>query len=90
MDKYLQSSIHNGIVRKNEDIHFMGVVSIYLASKYEDVYPIHSKIVSEKIAHGAISQKQILDKELEFLDLFQFEMNFTTHYDFYETYTEKI
>lgn len=48
----------------------MGVISIYLASKYEDVYPIHSKIVSDKIAHGALSQKLILDQELEFLELF--------------------
>ena len=70
MDKYLQYSIHNGIIRGNQDIHQMGVISIYLASKYEDVYPIHSKIVSEKIAHGAITQKQILDQELEFLELF--------------------
>ena len=55
MDKYLISSLHNGIVRENTEIHLMGVVSMYLASKYEDVYPLHSKIISEKIAHGAIT-----------------------------------
>ncbi len=33
----------------------MGVTSMYLASKYEDVYPLHSKIISDKIAHGAIT-----------------------------------
>lgn len=90
LDKYLISSIHNGIVRENTEIHLMGVVSMYLASKYEDVYPLHSKIISEKIAHGAITQKQIIDKEREFLMLFQFEMDFTTHFDFHQTYTDKI
>lgn len=90
MDKYLQSSMHNGIVRGNQDIHMMGVISMYLASKYEDIYPIHSKVVAEKIAHGAMTQQQILQKELEFLSLFNFEMNFTTLYDFHETYSDKI
>lgn len=55
MDKYLTSSMHNGIVRDNSEIHLMGVVSMYLASKYEDVFPLHSKIISDKIAHGAIT-----------------------------------
>lgn len=55
MDKYFQSSIHNGIVRGNQDVHLVGIVSMYLASKFEDVYSLHSRIVSEKIAHGAFS-----------------------------------
>lgn len=61
----------------------MGVVSMYLASKYEDVYPLHSKIIAEKIAHGAIAQKQIIEKEREFLQLFNFEVDFITPYDFH-------
>lgn len=36
---------------------------MYLASKYEDIYPLHSKIVYEKIAHRAITAKDILVKE---------------------------
>lgn len=36
---------------------------MYLGSKYEDIYPLHSKIVYEKIAHKAISAKEILAKE---------------------------
>lgn len=90
MDKYLQSSLQNGIVRGNQEIHLMGVVSMYLASKYEDNFPIHSKIVAEKIAHGSLSQEQIKQKELEFLRLFQFQLNFTTLFDFHETYADKI
>ena len=63
---------------------------MYLSSKYEDVLPLHSKVVSEKIAHNAISPKQIIAKELEFLRLFDFQVDFATPYDFWQTYTDKI
>lgn len=63
---------------------------MYLGSKYEDVFPLHSKIVSDKIAHKAIPSKDILKKEAEFLGLFDFEVDFITHYDFYQTYSDKL
>ena len=48
---------HNGKVLENTDVHLIGIIAIYLASKLEDVYPIPSTIMSEKIAHGAISKE---------------------------------
>jgi 23S rRNA maturation-related 3'-5' exoribonuclease YhaM len=63
---------------------------MYLASKYEDIFPLHSKIVSEKIAHKAISPKDILKKESEFLRMFDFQIDFVTHFDFHQTYTDKL
>jgi len=57
-------------VLENSDVHLIGVGSMYLASKYEDIYPLHSKVVSEKISHGAFSQKQILAKQTECLLMF--------------------
>lgn len=63
---------------------------MYLASKYEDILPLHSKIVSEKIAHKAISSKDILKKEADFLRTFDFEMDFITHIDFHQTYSNKL
>jgi hypothetical protein len=56
---------------------------MYLGSKYEDIYPLHSKVVSEKIAHKAISDKDILLKEKVFLDIFEYNIDFVTHWDFY-------
>jgi len=56
---------------------------MYLASKYEDVFPLHSKIVSEKIAHNAITPADIVRKEREMLALFGFQMDFVTHFDFH-------
>ena len=63
---------------------------MYIASKYEDLLPLHSKVVSEKIAHKAVTGKQILQREDEILRLFEFEIEFVTHFDFYQTYTDKI
>mmetsp|Transcript_6506 Transcript_6506/g.8775 ORF Transcript_6506/g.8775 Transcript_6506/m.8775 type:complete len:234 (+) Transcript_6506:1610-2311(+) len=42
-------------VLENSDVHLVGVGAMYLASKYEDIYPLHSKVVSEKISHGAFT-----------------------------------
>ena len=39
----------------NKDVHPVGVISMYIASKFEDTFPLHSKVVSEKIAHGTMS-----------------------------------
>ena len=61
---------------------------MYLSSKYEDIYPLHSKIVSDKIAHRAISSRDILKKEEEFLKTFEFQIDFTTHFDFYQVYDD--
>ena len=81
-DNYLRK-IRGKKVIENGQVHLVGVGAMYLASKYEDIYPLHSKVVSEKISHSAFSQKQILEKEEEFLLLFQFEMDFVTPYDIF-------
>lgn len=88
-DKYLLRAREQGQVLTNKDVHCLGVTAMYLASKYEDIFPLHSKIVSEKIAHKAIPAKDILTKEGAYLNLFNFELDFVTHFDFYETYADK-
>ena len=40
---------------KNSDVHGLGIASMYVASKYEDIYPINSSVASEKISHRALS-----------------------------------
>ena len=72
------------------DLHVLGVTSMFVASKFEDIYPLKMKTVHEKIAHKAISAKEILAKESEFLRLFNFQIDFVTHFDFHQTYTDKI
>lgn len=89
-DKYLIACRRHGMVQQDADVHLLGVSAIYLASKYEDVVPLHSKVVAEKIAHGAVEPKIITAKELEFLRMFEFQMDFATPFDFWQTYTDKV
>jgi len=89
-DKYLVAKQRAGVVLENKDVHKIGVISMYVASKFEDVFPLHSKIVSEKIAHGTITQKEIVAIEQEFLHLFDYQVDFATHFDFHQTFSDKI
>lgn len=55
-------------MREVTDLHIIGVTAMFIASKYEDYYPIKMKIVFEKIAHQKLKIEDI--KQLE-LDLMQ-------------------
>lgn len=77
---FLAVKLFDGFLRKNQgrrviensEVHGTGVTAMYLASKYEDIYPFHSRVVAEKISHNAFSQKIILQREEEYLRLFEF------------------
>jgi Cyclin, N-terminal domain len=56
---------------------------MYLASKYEDVYPFSSYIAYERISHKAVSQKEVLRMEGELLRLFEFSLELVTPFDFH-------
>ena len=53
-DRYLYL-VKGRKILKNSDIHGIGVAAMYLASKYEDVYPFNSHIAYEKISHKAVA-----------------------------------
>ena len=51
-DSYLRST---KVKLVNSNVHLIGVTCMFIASKYEDIYPLTSRCVSEKIAHGGFS-----------------------------------
>ena len=53
-DQYLRK-LQGSKVLENSHVESIGVGAIYFASKYEDIYPLHSKVVSEEISGGVIS-----------------------------------
>jgi hypothetical protein len=57
---------------------------MYLATKYEDVYPFNSQIAYEKISHKAVAQSEILRMESDFLRTFDFGLELVTPFDFHE------
>jgi len=40
---------------KISDLHSIGVTSMFIASKYEDIYPLRMNVIYEKIAHKKIA-----------------------------------
>ena len=53
--------------REVSDLHITGVTAMFIASKYEDIYPLKMKMVHEKIAHKKLSIEQIKSLELDLL-----------------------
>jgi Cyclin, N-terminal domain len=82
-DRYLEA-IKGKKTLKNCDVHGLGIAAMYMASKYEDVYPFNSFIAHERISHKAIPQKDILRMEAEFLRLFEFDLEIVTPFDFHQ------
>lgn len=52
LDRFLKSQES---CQEISDLHLMGVTSMYIASKYEDITPLKIKAVYEKIAHKKLS-----------------------------------
>lgn len=47
---------------------------MFIASKYEDVYPIKLNSLLEKAVYGKFSKEQIKDKEFEVLECLEFDV----------------
>ena len=41
------------------ELHIVGITSMFISSKYEEIYPMRLKIVYEKIAHKKLSIEEI-------------------------------
>jgi hypothetical protein len=49
------------------DLHLAGVTSMFIACKYEEIYPMKLQVVHEKIAHKKLTADQIKRKESDIL-----------------------
>ena len=68
--------------KQNEkDLHLIGLVSMYLASKMEDIIPLHMIHIKKKIGHEKFTEEQIIMMEREILSLFNWDIVFITTYD---------
>lgn len=56
-----------------DDLHLLGVACMFIASKYEDVYPIKLNSLWEKAVYDKLSKEQIKDKEFEVLETLNFD-----------------
>ena len=63
---------------------------MFMASKYEDVYPLLMKTVFNKIGHKKIAVDVIRAKELEILRVLGFKLGSPTSLEFLEKYIDEI
>lgn len=48
---------------EKSDLHLVGLVSIFISSKYEDVIPIHMEQIIRDAGHGKFVRKDIINME---------------------------
>lgn len=61
-------------VHSVSELHLTGVTCMFLACKYEEIYPVKLKVVYEKIAHKKLSIETIKAKEQEILAALDFNI----------------
>lgn len=64
------------------DLHLTGVAAMFLATKYEEVYPLRMSIVFEKIGHKKLPCESIRQRERDILSSVNYEMTSVTLYEF--------
>jgi hypothetical protein len=67
MDRYFDALAKQGVSIELHELHLIGVVCMFMASKYEDVYPLLLRTVFSKIGHGKICEAAIRAKEADIL-----------------------
>lgn len=88
MDRYFDA--HKNSLQLQE-LHITGVVCMFMASKYQDIYPLLMKTVFNKIGHQKIAVEDIRQKEMEIIRTLGFMIGGApTPLEFLESYLEQI
>lgn len=62
-------------------LHIIGVQSMLVATKMEEVYPLKMKTVFDKIAHKKIPMTELVDMEKKIVEALDFSVISSTFYD---------
>lgn len=87
LDRYLKG---NGKTQEIADLHLMGVTTMFIASKYEDIQPLKMKMVFEKIAHKKLAIARIKQMELEILKTIHYKIPAPSVLDFLKIYLKEV
>lgn len=63
---------------------------MFVASKYEDIYPLKMKTVYEKIAHQKLEISKIKSLELEIMRVIDYKIHAPTVLDFLKVYLVEV
>ena len=87
LDRYFKNKSQR---REISDLHIIGVTCMFIASKYEDIYPLKMKMVYEKIAHKKLAIEEIKTLELDILSHIQYKIPAPTVLDFLRVYLQEV
>ncbi len=73
-----------------QDLHTIGVTCMFIASKYEDIYPLKMKMVFEKIAHKKIPIDKIKQLELEICKTIKYKIPAPLPPEFMKLYLQEV
>lgn len=63
---------------------------MFIASKYEDIYPLKMKMVFEKIAHKKLSIEKIKSLEMDILKAINYRIPAPTSHEFLKVYLKDV
>lgn len=78
MDRYLTEV---GKSVPLSQLHILGVISMYMATKMEEVYPLKLNTVFEKIVHKKMSKEGLAEMEMKLFAVLGHKTNSWTFYD---------
>ncbi len=87
MDRYFKEKRP---ARELSELHVIGVTSMFLASKMEDIYPLRMSMVYEKIGHKKLPIETIKTYERDILASLDYTLNCPTSFDFLRAYLKKM
>lgn len=87
MDRYFKNT-DRGL--QGSELHLSGIVSMFIASKYEDIMPLLMKTVINKIGHNKFNLRQVEEKELEILRVIGYKVGAPTLKEFLDRYLEEL
>ena len=90
MDRYFKVCGEKNQTLQPVELHLIGVTSMFIASKYQDIYPLRLRIMQDKIAHRKLSCDDIKNKEDEITRYLNYVVGLPTIWDFITIYIEEI
>ena len=90
MDRYFKVCGEKNQTLQPVELHLIGVTSMFIASKYQDIYPLRLRVMQDKIAHRKLSCDDIKNKEDEITRYLNYVVGLPTIWDFITIYIEEI
>lgn len=83
MDSYI---LNTNKILKDEDIHLIGLTSIYIASKMEEKIPMRLIHIVNNLGKGVFSKAEIISMEKEIVETIEFDFFTAGTYDYLMTF----